>query len=97
MTANDKYPFPDLENLLSPTQLQLSFKLKTFSNFFFCYFLNLHQILNILKKKMIVIATLFRKLQTLKGLVRPVSKKHTFRAPFYSQHVKVSETLLKSA
>ena len=39
MTANDKYPFPDLENLLSPTQLQLSFKLKTFSNFFFLLFL----------------------------------------------------------
>ena len=82
MTANDKYPFPDLENLLSPTQLQLSFKLKTFSNFFFCYFLNLHQILNILKKKMIVIATLFRKLQTVKDLVRPLFKKQCFGNSF---------------
>ena len=97
MTANDKYPFPDLENLLSPTQLQLSFKLKTFSNFFFCYFLNLHQILNILKKKMIVIATLFRKLQTVKDLVRPLFKKHRFRNSFDNQHVKGSQSLVKSA
>ena len=97
MTANDKYPFPDLENLLSPTQLQLSFKLKTFSNFFFCYFLNLHQILNILKKKMIVIATLLRKLQAVKDLVRPLSKKQSFRTSFDSQHVKESQTFVKSA
>ena len=97
MTANDKYPFPDLENLLSPTQLQLSFKLKTFSNFFFCYFLNLHQILNILKKKMIVIATLFRKLQTVKDLVRPLFKKHRFRNSFDNQHIKESQTLVKFA
>ena len=97
MTANDKYPFPDLENLLSPTQLQLSFKLKTFSNFFFCYFLNLHQILNILKKKMIVIATLFRKLQTVKDLVGPLFKKHRFRNSFDNQHVKDFQNLVKYA
>ena len=46
---------------------------------------------------MIVIATLFRKLQTVKDLVkRPLSKKHRFRAPFDSQHVKGSHTLVKS-
>ena len=32
-TANDKYPFRDLENLLSPTQLQLSPKSKALSDF----------------------------------------------------------------
>ena len=46
---------------------------------------------------MIVIATLFRKLQIVKDLVRPLSKKHRFRTPFDSQHVKGSETLVKSA
>ena len=97
LTANDKYPFPDLENLLSPTQLQLSFKLKTFSNFFFCYFLNLHQILNILKKKMIVIPTFLRNLQAVKDLLRFLSKKRCFRTPFDSQHVKGSQTLVSSA
>ena len=30
-------------------------------------------------------------------LVRPLSKKHHFRTPFGSQHVKVSQTLVKSA
>ena len=37
---------------------------------------------------MIVTATLFRKLQTVKDLVRPFSEKHRFRTPFESQHVK---------
>ena len=34
LTANDKYPFPDLGNLLPPTHLQLSLKLKTLCDFF---------------------------------------------------------------
>ena len=33
LTANEKYPFQDLENLFSSTQLQLSLKPKTFSHF----------------------------------------------------------------
>ena len=78
--------------------MQLSFKPKTFCIFFFFfYFSNLHQILNILKKKMIVIATLFRKLQTVADLVRPLLKKHRFRTPFHSQHVKEPQALVKSA
>ena len=63
----------------------------------FFHFRNLHQILNILKKTIIVIDTLFRKIQTVNDLVRPLSKKHRFRAPFDSQHVIVSQTLSKSA
>ena len=46
---------------------------------------------------MIVIATFFRKLHTVEDLVRPVSKKHIFWAPFYSQHVKGPQTVVKSA
>ena len=46
---------------------------------------------------MIVIATLFRKLQTVKDLVRPPFKKHPFRNPFDSQIIKVAQTLVKSA
>ena len=46
---------------------------------------------------MIVIALLFRKLQTVNDLVRPLSKKHRLRAPSDSQHVKGSQTLLKFA
>ena len=46
---------------------------------------------------MIVIATLFWKLETAKDLVRPLSKKHRFRTHFDSQHVKGSQTLVKGA
>ena len=46
---------------------------------------------------MIVRPTLFRKLQTVKDMVRALSKKHRFRTPFDSQHVKGSQTLLKSS
>ena len=46
---------------------------------------------------MIVIATSFRKLQSVKDLVRPLSKKHRLRTPFDSQHVKGYQILLKSA
>ena len=46
---------------------------------------------------MIFIPTLFRKLQTVKDLVRPLSKKHRFGTPFDSEHVKVSESLVNSS
>ena len=64
---------------------------------FFCYFWNVHQILNTLNKQMIVIATLLRKLQAVKDLVRPLSKKQCFRTPFDSEHVKQYQTLVQSA
>ena len=37
LTANDKYPFRDLENLFSQTQMQLSSKPKTFFDFFLTF------------------------------------------------------------
>ena len=60
---------------------------KHFLNFLL-RFLNLHQILNILKKKMIVIVTVFPKLQTVNILVRPLSKKRRFRTRLEIEHVK---------
>ena len=69
---------------------------KRFLNVLF-HFWHLHQILNILEKKMMVIATLFRKLQTVKDLVRPLFKKHRFTNSFQNQHVKGSQSLVKSA
>ena len=68
---------------------------KIFLNFWF-HFWNLHQISNILKEKMFVIANVFAKLQTAKNLVRTLSKKRWFRTRFDSQHMKVSEILGKS-
>ena len=64
---------------------------------FFFHFWNLHQILNILNNKKIVIATLLRKLQAVKDLVNLLSKKTLFRTPLESQHVKGSQTLVKLA
>ena len=46
---------------------------------------------------MILIAYVFSKLQTAKDLVRPMFKKRRFRTLSESQHVKGSQTLVKSA
>ena len=46
---------------------------------------------------MMVIANVFRRVQTVKDLVRPLSTKCCFRTCFDSQHVKGSQTLVKSA
>ena len=42
-------------------------------------------------------ATLLWKLQAVKELVRPLSKKQCLRTPFDSQHFKESQILVKSA
>ena len=68
---------------------------KLFLNFLFHWW-NLHQISNILKKKMIAIANVFPKLQTVKNFVRPLPKKHRFGTCFDSQHVKMSQIHSKS-
>ena len=64
---------------------------------FLIHFWNLRKISKILKKIIIVIATLLRNLQAVKHLVKLLSKNHCLRTPFDSQHVKGSQTLLKSA
>ena len=60
------------------------------------HFWNLHQILNILKKKIIVIANVFQKLQTVRNLLIPLSEKSRFRTHFDSRHAKASQALTKS-
>ena len=46
---------------------------------------------------MIVIPSLFWKLQIVKDLVRPLSKKQPFRRPFDRHHVKGSQSFVKSS
>ena len=70
--------------------MQLSENEQLFLNFLF-HFRNLNQILNILKKKMIVIANVFPILQTAKTLVRTLSKERCFGTGFGSQHGKASQ------
>ena len=68
---------------------------KLFLNFLFDLW-NLHQILNILKKNMMVIANVLPKLQTVDILVRPLSEKSRFRTRFDIQHVKAFQIFAKS-
>ena len=59
------------------------------------HFWNLHQILIISNKNMIVMDNVFPKLQTVKNFVRPLCKKRHFGTRFDSQHVKVTRILAK--
>ena len=95
LTADDKYPVEHWENLQHAIEMELSQKRKAFSDFFF-HLWNLHQILNIFKKKMMVIANVFRKLETVNNFVRPLCENPRFGTRFDSQHVKVSPILAKS-
>ena len=64
---------------------------------FLFHFWNVQQSLNILEKNMIVIANVFLKLQTVKILVRPLSKKRRFRTGFDKWYGRASQILAKSA
>ena len=72
-------------------------KNKKFFLDFLLHFWNLHQIWNILKNKMSLIADVFPKLDTAKNMLTQMSKKTRFRTPFHRQHVKASPTPLEPA
>ena len=63
---------------------------------FLLHLWNLHQILNIFKKKKIVIANVLAKLTTVQGLVTPLTIQRRLKTSFDSQHVKRFHTLVKS-
>ena len=69
---------------------------KHFLSFLF-HLSNLHQILNIFKKKNIRIANVFPKLATVQGLDTPLTIQRCLKAFFDSQHVKRFPTLVKSS
>ena len=60
MTADNKYSALNRQSLTQSIQMQLSRNLKNFGLFFFLHFWNVHQILNMLKKKFTFIAYVFR-------------------------------------
>ena len=76
--------------------MQLSKKQETFLHFF-VLFQEFKLNFKHFEKKVIVIANVFLKLQTVKNSVRPLSKKPSLRTPFDSQHGKGSQTLVESA
>ena len=73
-----------------PNSNAIIWKTKNFFFIFLFHFTNLHQILSIFTTKMIVIANVFPKLQTVKKLVRTLSEKRCFRTHIDSQRVKSS-------
>ena len=75
--------------------MQLSPKQKKFSQFLFA-FSKFTLNFNISKKKMTLIADVFRKLRTPKNMVRYMCKKTRFRRPVDGKHGELAQTLLKS-
>ena len=69
---------------------------KHFLGFLF-HLWNLHQILNIFRKKKIIIANVFPKLTTVQSLVTPLTIQRLLKTSFDSQHVKRFQTLVKSS
>ena len=95
LTDDSKYSVQDCENLLLPIQMHITEKPNAFSQVS-VPFLEATSNVKVLKKRMIVIGKVFPKLQTVKILLRPLSKKPCYRPRFDSQDVKVSQVLAKS-
>ena len=91
LTTYDKYPVQDSENFQLPIQMQLSEKRKTFSEFVVPSLESTSNFKHF--ERILVIANVFVSLQTVKNLVRTLSKQRCFRTRFNSQHVKVSQIL----
>ena len=73
LTADDKFSLLNRGRLLQHVRMQLSQNLKNFTEFFFFFFFNfpnLYSILNILKKKVTLIADVFLNLRALNNVVR---------------------------
>ena len=68
-TADDKYSLLNRDNLPQPIQIKLSNKQKSFYQFFTTFLCKCTSILNILNKKMSLIAYVFPKLQIAKETV----------------------------
>ena len=96
LTADHKYPFQDCENLPLTIQMQLSEKRKTFSHSFVTFAESTPSFKQFEKKKMIVRANVFPKLETVKNLVRTLSKKRRSTTRFDTQDEKTSEILAES-
>ena len=89
LTADDKYRVLDGRICHSQFECNSLKNEELFLNLLLNFW-NLQQILNILKEKMIAIANLFPKLQTVKNMVRRLYSKRRFKTRFDSQHVKTS-------
>ena len=80
----------------SPFKSSYLKKKKHFLGFLFHWW-NLHQILNIFKKKKIVTAVVFPKLALVQSLVTPLTIQLRIKTSFDGEHVKRFQTLVKSS
>ena len=99
LPADSKYPIEHYKDLRLPIQMQLSEKQKRFSEFFFFFFFisGIYiKFQTFWKKKIMLIANVFPKLQTVKNVVRPLCKKGPLWTRFDTQHDKVPQILPKS-
>ena len=94
LTTDGKYPVQYCDKLQLAIEIQLSEKRKTFSQFF-VPFLESTQNFKHFGKKMMVIANMIPKLQTVKNFATPTCRKCYFGIRLESQHVKVSRILGK--
>ena len=94
MSAIDKCSLPNRDNLMQPIHMQLSQKLKTFSQIF-NVFSKSRLSFEYFQKKMTIIANLILRLRPAKIVVRYMSKKSRFRLTFQKEHGKGVSTLFK--
>ena len=85
-----------MEGFLQQLQTLFSEKRKTFSGYFL-HFWNVHEIYNILKKRMSVLAWSFSKLFFRKEVATGTSRRACFRTPFGNHRVNEFQTPLKVA
>ena len=96
LTVDDKHYLFNRDNLAQPIHMGLSEKQKTFSPFFFCIFKIYIKSYTFAKKRMTLIADVFRKIPAPENMVRLMSKKPCFRGALDRQQGKWDETLLQS-
>ena len=109
LTSNYEYSFIKRENLTLPTQMNLSWKLKTFSEFFIAFLqspLNLKFEICILEiyikfktffKKLSVKARVFLKFLTVKDVLTWMNSRSSCWKPFGSECVNEFRKLLKTS
>ena len=96
LTADHMYSCHNWQKFPQQIQTQISSKVKIFSGSVIA-FLKSTKILSIPKNKITFIASIFPKLLIQKNVVIWLPESSCFRTRFRSQHVKRSETLLKSS
>ena len=94
MSAIDKCSLPNRNILMQPIHMQLSQKLKRFSQYF-STFSKFRVNFEHFRKKMTLIAYLYQRLRPAKNVIAYMFKKYRFRLPFRGEYGKRVATLFK--